>query len=169
MTQPISPDMSSVSSSSLAGGDEKLVGMKTHTPDVLGVAQVVSLALVLHVVQNHHGRHEVGHLPRGEEVEVGPGVSPPVSVHPLQLQLAGGRGGDFGHAVGLQLAGGTDQVDGAAPKVEPDHALLRRELAVLGPVPGLPCLAAAQVLLGAEGRPQTGCKKWSQTEHAVIL
>ena len=161
--------MSPVGPGSLAGGDQKFVGVETHALDVLGVAEVVPLALVLHVVEDHHGSHEVGHLPRGEEVEVGPGVSPPVSVHPLQLQLAGGRGGDFGHAVGLQLAGGTDQVDGAAPEVEPDHALLRRELAVLGPVPGLPCLAAAQVLLGAEGRPQTGCKKWSQTEHAVIL
>ena len=125
MTQPISPDMSSVSSRSLTGGDEKLVGMKTHTPDVLGVAQVVSLALVLHVVQNHHGRHEVGHLPGGEEVEVGPGVSPPVAVHPLQLEFVGGGGGHFGHAVCLQLVGGTDKVDRPAPQVKPDDSLVR--------------------------------------------
>ena len=158
--------MGPVSPRSLAGGDEKLVGVKTHTPDVLGVAQVVPLALVLHVVENHHGGHEVGHLPRGEEVEVGPGVPASVAVDPLQLELAGRGGVHLGHAVGLQLVAGTDQVHRAAPQVEPDDSLVRRELAVLGAVTRLAGLAAVQVLLGTKGRPQTGCKKWSQSEHS---
>ena len=51
------------------------------------MAEVVPLALLLDVVEDHHGGHEVGHLAGGQEVEVGPRVLAPVAVHPVQLQL----------------------------------------------------------------------------------
>ena len=51
------------------------------------MAEVVPLALLLDVVEDHHGGHEVGHLAGGQEVEVGPRVLAPVAVHPVKLQL----------------------------------------------------------------------------------
>ena len=51
------------------------------------MAEVVPLALLLDVVEDHHGGHEVGHLAGGQEVEVGPRVLASVSVHPVKLQL----------------------------------------------------------------------------------
>ena len=119
-----STDMCPVGPCSLSSGNQEFVGVETHASDILGVAQVVPLALVLHVVQDHHGCNEVSHLACWEEVEVSPGVSTTVAVHPFQLQLARGCGGDLGHAVGLQLAGRTDQVDRPTSEVEPDDTLL---------------------------------------------
>ena len=46
----------------LTRGHGGLVGMEGQTLDVLGVGEVVALALLLRVVQHHHAGHEVDHL-----------------------------------------------------------------------------------------------------------
>ena len=46
----------------LTRGHGGLVGMECQTLDVLGVGEVVALALLLRVVQHHHAGHEVDHL-----------------------------------------------------------------------------------------------------------
>ena len=46
----------------LARGHSGLVGVECQTLDILGMCEVVTLGLLLHVVQHHHARHEVDHL-----------------------------------------------------------------------------------------------------------
>ena len=48
--------------------------------DVIRVTGVVSLQLLVHVVQDHHGGDEVHRLPRGQQVQVRATVSPPVAI-----------------------------------------------------------------------------------------
>ena len=71
----------------LTSGSNHPVRMNSHTLDLLRVSQVVSLALFLQVLQDHHRGHEVDDLPRGQDVQVGPGVLAPVSVHPFKFQV----------------------------------------------------------------------------------
>ena len=61
----------------------------------------------------------------GQQLKVASGISASVAVDPLQLEFVGGGGGHFGHAVRLQLVGGTDKVDRPAPQVKPDDSLVR--------------------------------------------
>lgn len=51
--------------------------------DVVRVSQVVPLNLLLHIVEDHHGRDEVDHLTSWQEEQVGSAVSTPVPVDPL--------------------------------------------------------------------------------------
>ena len=61
--------------------------------DVVSVASVMSLCLTLRVVEDHEAGHVVADLPRGQTVQVGPAVLPPVAVAPLQTgRHTGGLG-----------------------------------------------------------------------------
>ncbi len=61
------------------------------------------LAVLLRVEEDDHGRHEVDHLTRGQQVQVGPGVPAAVSVHPLQARARLRGGGHLAQGVGLPL------------------------------------------------------------------
>ena len=59
----------------LSSGDQQLVRVDGHALDVGGVAEVVPLGLLLHVVEHHHCGHEVHHLPSRQKVQVGTSIS----------------------------------------------------------------------------------------------
>ena len=61
----------------LPGGDQQLVGVDGHALDVGGVAEVVPLGLLLHVVEHHHRRHKVHHLAGRQKVKVCARISTP--------------------------------------------------------------------------------------------
>lgn len=63
--------------------------------DIVSVAQIVALSLLLHVVKDGHGSHEIDNLSRGQQEKVGPAVTAPIPV-----SAAGGHG-SRGNARGL--------------------------------------------------------------------
>ena len=77
----------------LASGAERQLGVRCETLDVLGVTSVVTLGLTLRAVEDGQAGHVVADLPRGQTVQVGPAVLPPVAVAPLQTgRHTGGLG-----------------------------------------------------------------------------
>lgn len=61
----------------LATGHDELVGVDGQALDVVRVAGVVALALLLHVEQHHHRRHEVHDLASRKQVQVAAAVLAP--------------------------------------------------------------------------------------------
>ena len=72
------PDMGSLEGAAgLPCGDQQLVGVDGHTLDVGGVAEVVPLGLLLHVVEHDNGGHKVNHLTRWQKMKIGSSISTP--------------------------------------------------------------------------------------------
>ena len=65
----------------LPRGDQQLVGVDGHALDVGGVAEVVPLGLLLHVVEHDHRGHKVNHLTRRQKVKVCSRISTPDDDH----------------------------------------------------------------------------------------
>ena len=93
--------------------------------------QIVSLAVLLRVEEHDHGRDEVDHLSRRQQVQVGSGVSAAVSVDPLQSGFL--RRGRKNFADGVVFSEGrrAKQLDGAADQVQTDDAIVRQKDGVL--------------------------------------
>ena len=84
------PDMGSLEGTAgLPCGDQQLVGVDGHALDVGGVAEVVPLGLLLHVVKHDNGGHKVNHLTRRQKVKIGSSISTPddeqKSINPIEM------------------------------------------------------------------------------------
>ena len=112
----------------LSCGNIELVRVQGEALDVLGVSQVMSLTHLLTVVEDHHGGQEVNHLSSGQEVEVVPGVSPSVAVHPVQPQPGVGGGHGPLHVEGVAETVRTQQADRPPLDEHPELTLLAAEL-----------------------------------------
>lgn len=103
---------------------ERDSGSASSSPfDVLGVAEIVPLAVFLRVEEHNGRRHEVDHLSGGEEIKVAARVPAPVAVNPIKAGLDGRCGADLVEAVGVEEGGGGEQLDGATADVHADETV----------------------------------------------
>lgn len=135
--KPPYPRVPSIVSGALPRRHQHLVGVHRQALHVVGVPQVVPLALLLDVVEDHDGRDEVDHLAGGQEVEVRPAVPSSVAVGPVQAEALCRRRGHFGDVVALRQVGRGVQDDGPAAEVHLEGLVLLVVGGVLGTAKGM--------------------------------
>ena len=53
--------------------------------DIVRMTQVVPLAMLFHVVQDHYGRDEINDFPGWQQMQITSTVSASVTVHPVEF------------------------------------------------------------------------------------
>ena len=121
--------------------------------DVFCVTQVMSLAMLFSVEEDHNGRHEVHDFACGQQVQVGPGVPPSVAVNPLKLGLEVWRWGHLGQGVRLDHGSRSEELNGTSSHEHLHVALVGIVRGILGAVTVGIAVGAVEVALRAKGRP----------------
>ena len=102
-----------------------IVRMMGHKPfDIVGVSEIVPLAVLLGVVEHDDRGDEVDDLAGRQQMQVASAVPATIAVHPVELELALGWCAHLVRVVALEGARGQAQVHRSAAQVHADRTFL---------------------------------------------
>lgn len=102
--------------------------------DIVRMTQIMPLVMLLHVVQDDHGRDKINDFSSWQQMQITSTISTSVTVHPVEFQFVLGRCADFVKVVRFHQRCWNVKDDKSAPQVHADGTFLLIILHVSGTV-----------------------------------